>query len=94
MVPSLVLVDGHMTPDFGCPARAIIGGDGESLSIAAASIIAKVTRDRLMERLAVRYQSRSLTSLLLSRDANWKEPGRKLVERSPSFESFVHSPGL
>jgi len=55
MMPSLVLVDGHMTPDFGCPARAIIGGDGESLSIAAASIIAKVTRDRLMERLAVRY---------------------------------------
>ena len=55
VAPSLVLVDGHMTPDFGCAARAIVGGDGESLSIAAASIIAKVTRDRLMERLAVRY---------------------------------------
>ncbi len=55
VAPNLVLVDGHMTPDFGCAARAIVGGDGESLSIAAASIIAKVTRDRLMERLAVRY---------------------------------------
>ncbi len=44
-----VLVDGNMLPpDLACTAEAVIGGDGLSVSIAAASIIAKVTRDRLM----------------------------------------------
>lgn len=53
--PSLALVDGNRLPPLPCPARAIIGGDGLSLSIAAASIVAKVTRDRAMERLDARY---------------------------------------
>jgi ribonuclease HII len=48
--PDHVLVDGNMLPDgLPCPGEAVIGGDGLSISIAAASIIAKVTRDRLME---------------------------------------------
>ncbi len=48
-----VLVDGNRLPkDLRIPAQAIIKGDGRSLSIAAASIVAKVTRDRLMEDLA------------------------------------------
>lgn len=52
----LALVDGKLVPKgFPCPARAIIGGDGLSLSIAAASILAKVTRDRLMTRYASEY---------------------------------------
>lgn len=55
VAPSLVLVDGNQMPAFGCPAQALVGGDGRSLSIAAASILAKVTRDRLMERLDRRY---------------------------------------
>ncbi|MGA7675499.1 MAG: ribonuclease HII [Rhizomicrobium sp.] len=42
------LVDGNDVPALPCPCKAIIGGDGRSVSIAAASIIAKVTRDRLM----------------------------------------------
>lgn len=46
--PSEVLVDGNRTPDFGVPARAIIGGDGKEACISAASIVAKVTRDRIM----------------------------------------------
>ncbi len=47
--PDHVLVDGNMLPpELPCPAEAIIGGDGRSVSIAAASIVAKVTRDRLM----------------------------------------------
>jgi ribonuclease HII len=46
--PKLVLVDGNRTPRFACRARAIVKGDARSLSIAAASIIAKVTRDRIM----------------------------------------------
>ena len=51
--PDLVLIDGRDLPDgLLCPARAIIGGDALSMSIAAASIIAKTTRDALMRNLA------------------------------------------
>ncbi|WP_342628259.1 ribonuclease HII [Nguyenibacter vanlangensis] len=53
--PDMVLVDGNAAPDFGCPVECVVGGDGECLSIAAASIVAKVTRDRLMERLSRRW---------------------------------------
>jgi ribonuclease HII len=53
--PEIALVDGNVPPHLPCPVRTIIGGDGLSLSIAAASVIAKVTRDRLMRRLALRY---------------------------------------
>ena len=53
--PDHVLVDGNCDPGLGIPCTALIGGDGRSLSIAAASIIAKVTRDRLMARLDLRY---------------------------------------
>jgi ribonuclease HII len=53
--PDFVLVDGNRTPKFGCPTKAIVGGDARSLSIAAASIVAKVARDRLMTRLATIY---------------------------------------
>lgn len=50
------LIDGNrIPPDLPCPARAIVRGDGRSLSIAAASIAAKVTRDRIMADLALRY---------------------------------------
>jgi ribonuclease HII len=51
------LIDGNIVPRrFPCKARALIGGDGRSVSIAAASIVAKVTRDRLMVKLARRYR--------------------------------------
>jgi ribonuclease HII len=54
--PAFALVDGRdEPPGFGCSARAIIGGDALCLSIAAASIIAKVTRDRLMTRLHAHF---------------------------------------
>jgi ribonuclease HII len=47
--PDHVLVDGNMLPPgLPCPAEAIVGGDGLCVSIAAASVVAKVTRDRLM----------------------------------------------
>jgi ribonuclease HII len=51
LAPDLVLVDGNRAPGIACRCRTVIGGDGISLSIAAASIIAKVTRDRLMRAL-------------------------------------------
>ena len=50
--PSAVLVDGNRYPKFAMPAEALIGGDALSTSIAAASIVAKVTRDRIMRDLA------------------------------------------
>jgi ribonuclease HII len=53
--PDLALVDGNYPPVLGCPFKCVVGGDGISLSIAAASIVAKVIRDRLMERLGRRY---------------------------------------
>lgn len=53
--PDIALVDGNVPPPLPCAVRTVIGGDGLSLSIAAASVIAKVTRDRLMRRLAQRY---------------------------------------
>lgn len=53
--PGAALVDGPQTPRLSCPARAVTGGDGLSLSIAAASILAKVTRDRLMSELAAHH---------------------------------------
>ena len=46
--PRLALIDGNRTPLLKCEARAIVKGDARCLSIAAASIIAKVTRDRMM----------------------------------------------
>jgi ribonuclease HII len=53
--PKLVFVDGRDRIDVGCDCRAVIGGDGIIASIAAASIVAKVTRDRLMTRLGRMY---------------------------------------
>ncbi|MDA0239049.1 MAG: ribonuclease HII [Proteobacteria bacterium] len=49
------LVDGNRIPKLDCPAEAVVKGDGRSFSIAAASIIAKVTRDRLMSELAILF---------------------------------------
>ncbi len=49
--PDLLLVDGNQTRGFTHPAVAVVGGDAKSPSIAAASILAKVTRDRMMVEL-------------------------------------------
>jgi len=49
--PAFALIDGRDSPPLVCPARAVINGDALSMSIAAASIVAKVARDRLMTRL-------------------------------------------
>lgn len=51
----LALIDGNKTPDLDCPAQAVVKGDGKSLSIAAASIVAKVTRDKIMEKLGADF---------------------------------------
>jgi ribonuclease HII len=54
-VPDCVLVDGLPVGGLPCASFAIVGGDGRSLSIAAASVVAKVFRDRYMRDLDERY---------------------------------------
>jgi ribonuclease HII len=54
-VPDLALVDGDRPPPLPCPVQCVVGGDAACFSIAAASIVAKVLRDRAMTRLAVRF---------------------------------------
>lgn len=53
--PALALVDGNRNPRLSVPSRCIVKGDGTSASVAAASILAKVARDRSMEELARAY---------------------------------------
>lgn len=53
--PDIALIDGNKTPDIDCNAYAVVKGDATSQSIAAASILAKVARDRYMEELNIKY---------------------------------------
>ncbi len=53
--PDYLLIDGKFTIPFNVPQRAVVKGDSLSISIAAASIVAKVTRDRLMEQYDTLY---------------------------------------
>ncbi len=54
-IPDYALIDGNCTKGFALPCSAVVGGDGRSPSIAAASILAKVSRDRLCLELARKY---------------------------------------
>jgi len=53
--PELVLVDGNRTKDFGIPVEAVVHGDSLSASIAAASVLAKVSRDDIMHEMSQVY---------------------------------------
>ena len=53
--PDFALIDGNRAKNFGIPLETIVGGDGRSASIAAASVLAKVTRDDLMLQAAEEY---------------------------------------
>ncbi len=55
IVPDMALIDGNRLPDLNCPARFVIKGDAVSASISAASILAKVARDRYMKELSEKY---------------------------------------
>ena len=76
-LPDLALIDGNRAPDLPCPAEAVVDGDALIPSISAASIVAKVTRDRLMHRLASRYpgygwETNVGYATLEHRDALWR----------------------
>ena len=53
--PGLALIDGNRCPEMEIPAQSVVKGDARSASISAASILAKVSRDRYMEQLAKEY---------------------------------------
>lgn len=53
--PDFALIDGNRAKDFGIPLETVVGGDGRSASIAAASVLAKVTRDDYMLEMAKSY---------------------------------------
>ena len=53
--PDLALIDGNREKDFGVPVKTVVKGDSLSANIAAASILAKVTRDNLMQEMAETY---------------------------------------
>lgn len=53
--PDLALIDGNRATDFGLPVRTVVKGDSLSANIAAASVLAKVSRDRYMTKLAAQY---------------------------------------
>jgi ribonuclease HII len=53
--PALALIDGSCRPELPVPSLCVVGGDGKCASIAAASILAKVTRDRVMDALSEKY---------------------------------------
>ena len=56
LAPDFALIDGNLLPrDLPCPAQAVVKGDARSLSIAAASILAKVARDKIMVELAAEH---------------------------------------
>ena len=54
--PDLALVNGNIAPPLSCSVETVVKGDGLSFSIAAASVVAKVTRDQIMRALAARYR--------------------------------------
>ena len=60
--PNFVLVDGNDPPPLACGCEAVVGGDALIASIAAASIVAKVTRDRMMGRLSLAYPAYGFAS--------------------------------
>lgn len=62
IMPHLALIDGNQCPILPCPAKTIIGGDALEPAISAASIVAKVLRDRLMLMLDKKYQQYGFAS--------------------------------
>jgi len=83
VTPDAALIDGIQKPDLGCEERCLVGGDGLSLSIAAASIIAKVARDGHMEELAGHHPGYGWER---NRGYGTPEHRRALQELGPSVE--------
>lgn len=79
--PAAALIDGNRCPALACPSQPLVGGDGLSLSIAAASIVAKVARDRLMCELHGEFPHYSWSS---NKGYGTREHVRALREHGPT----------
>ena len=79
--PDLALVDGNRDPFVKCRSKLIVGGDGKSASIAAASILAKVSRDRFMSGLQEKYPQYSFSK---HKGYGTKQHFAELLENGPS----------
>jgi ribonuclease HII len=80
--PDLILIDGNKSFKYNIPTITVVKGDSKSFSIAAASIIAKVTRDKLMRKYAVEYPN-----------YNWeKNKGYPTLQHRESIKEFGASP--
>ena len=80
--PELLLIDGNRNRDFGIPSQTVIHGDSLSASIAAASVLAKVTRDRICEELDRQYPEYKIA----------KHKGYATKEHYAALEKFGHCP--
>jgi len=78
--PDFLLVDGKFTIDMDLPQQAIVKGDSRSISIAAASIIAKVTRDRYMAKL---HQTYPLYNFIQHKGYPTKAHKQAIIEHGP-----------
>ena len=79
--PELALIDGNREKDFGLPVKTVVKGDSLSANIAAASVLAKVTRDDLMEAMAVDYPGYGFE---IHKGYGTKAHYAALTERGPS----------
>jgi len=83
VAPAHALIDGRDVPQLKCPATAIVKGDSISQSIAAASIVAKVSRDRMMQSMAQDYPAYGF-------DANMGYGARRHLEGLAKFGPTPH----
>jgi len=92
--PDVALIDGNRAPELPCPARCVVGGDGRSLSIAAASIVAKVTRDAEMAALAGNGMRATAPPSIAPRFSVWAQVRRTAVRfvRSPRSSAHPRAP--
>lgn len=79
--PELALIDGNRAKDFGIPVKTVVHGDSLSASVAAASILAKVTRDDLMLKMAEEYPQYGFE---VHKGYGTKAHYQALAERGPS----------
>ncbi len=89
--PDIILVDAVHIPELDIPQESIVKGDAKSLSIAAASIVAKVTRDRVMEEYAKQYPGYGFERNMGSGTAEHREALKRLGATPIHRQSFIHS---
>lgn len=89
--PDILLVDAVHIPDLDIPQESIVKGDAKSVSIAAASIVAKVTRDRIMEEYAGKYPGYGFEKNMGYGTAEHRQALKKLGPTPIHRRSFIHN---